>query len=52
MIEWKMHDMENAHPEKGRIYHYWKKVENAHLENERMQIARYGKCKNGKRTPG
>ena len=36
MKEWKMHDMENqrmenAHPEKDRIYHHWKKVENASL---------------------
>ena len=31
MKEWKMHNMENAHPEKDRIYHHWKKVENASL---------------------
>ena len=33
-----MHNMENArdenaHPEKGRIYHHWKMIEKAHPEN-------------------
>ena len=44
MIEWKRHDMENdnmenAHPENGRIYHYWKMIEKPHPENDRMENA-------------
>ena len=44
MIERKRHDMENvnmenAHPENGRIYHYWKMIEKPHPENDRMENA-------------
>ena len=45
MAEWKMHNMEN-----GRKYTHWKMVENAQLENARMQSAQQGKCHNGKYT--
>ena len=39
-----MHDMENdnmenAHPENGRIYHYRKMIEKARPENDRMENA-------------
>ena len=51
MKECKLHDMENvrmenAHLDKDRIYHTWKKAEKAHMENERMKIARHEKFKN------
>ena len=35
--------MENAHPENGRKFTYWKMTEKAHPENERMENAQHGK---------
>ena len=38
-MTWKMHDMENAHHEKGRKCTYWKMTEKSQPENDRMENA-------------